>query len=118
MYKLSKLFTLAAAIFALLAVHSLSAQEAKSKTMPKVIYKVEPQYTAEAKAAKVAGTVALRAMVDEQGNAQDIQVAKSLDQGLDQKAIEALKQWRFVPGMVDGKISAVSVTIEVNFKLQ
>ena len=119
MYKLIRFFMPAAAIVALLAVHPATAQDTKSKTvLPKVIYKAEPQYTEEAKAAKVMGTVALKLMVDEQGNAQDIQVTKSLDQGLDQKAIEAVRQWRFTPGTVDGKAAAVSVNIEVNFKLQ
>jgi protein TonB len=119
MYKLLAFFMTSAALLALLAINPLGAQESKAKTvLPKVVYKVEPQYTAEAKAAKVAGTVGLKANVDEQGNAQDIQVTRSLDRGLDEKAIEAVKQWRFVPGMVDGKISAVPVNIEVNFKLQ
>jgi TonB family protein len=119
MHKLVRRFTPAAAIFALLAVHSLSAEEAKPKTTtPVVVYKIQPQYTEEAKAAKVQGSVLLKVLVDERGNAQDVQVARSLDQGLDQNAVEAVKQWRFSPATTDGKPVSVSANIEVNFKLQ
>ncbi len=87
-------------------------------TAPRVIYKTEPQYTEEAKNAKVSGTVALRLVVDESGNADSIEVAKSLDQGLDQKAVESVRQWRFAPGTKDGKPVRVIATVEVNFRLQ
>ena len=124
MYKLSKLFLSAAATIALLALHPLgvqplAAQDTKPQTTaPKVIYKVEPQYTEEAKAAKVSGSVMLKVVVDERGNAQEIQVTKSLDQGLDQNAVEAVKQWRFSPATADGKPVTVAANIEVNFRLQ
>jgi len=112
-----------AAILALSAVlpiaAPLAAQDAKPKTtQPKVLYKVEPQYTEEAKTAKVAGSVLLNLVVDENGNAQDIQVARSLDEGLDQNAIQAVRQWRFSPATEDGKPVALPVKIEVNFRLQ
>jgi protein TonB len=108
-----------AAIFALSAFLTLTAQEpAPAKTSPKVVYQVQPQYTEAARAAKVSGSVLLKLTVDENGDAQDIQVAKSLDEGLDQKAIEAVRQWRFAPGTEGGKPVAVSANIEVNFKLQ
>ena len=86
-------------------------------TAPRVIYKTEPQYTEEARAAKVSGTVVLSLVVDEQGIAQDIKVAKSLDQGLDQKAVESVQSWRFAPATKDDKPVRIIVSVEVNFRL-
>lgn len=84
---------------------------------PMVIYKQEPIYTEEARRAKVAGTVALSVIVDTEGNARNIQVAHSLDPGLDQKAMEAVSNWKFKPGQKDGQPVNVRATIEVNFRL-
>jgi protein TonB len=113
------LFIPVAAIVALSAVLSLTAQDANPKTTPpKVLYKVEPQYTEAAKTAKVSGSVLLSVVVDENGDAQDIQVARSLDEGLDQSAIDAVRQWRFSPATEDGKPVSVAAKIEVNFRLQ
>jgi TonB family protein len=127
MHVMSKRFLPVAAILALSAVLPLAApltaqdakpQEAKSKTAPKILYRVEPQYTEEAKTAKVSGSVLLKLIVDENGNAQDIQVARSLDEGLDRNAIEAVRQWVFAPATEDGKPVSAAANIEVNFRLQ
>ena len=85
---------------------------------PKVIYKAEPAYTEEAKAARVQGTVGLKLVVTEEGTAEDISVVRSLDKGLDEQAVIAVKKWRFAPGEKAGKAVPVDVTIEVNFRLQ
>lgn len=123
MHRVKVLFMPVAAILALSAVlpvaAPLTADDATPKTtQPKVLYKVAPQYTEEAKTAKVSGSVLLSLVVDENGNAQDIQVARSLDEGLDQNAIAAVRQWRFAPATEDGKAVAFQVKIEVNFSLQ
>ncbi len=98
---------------------SVTAQDPAPKTTPpKVLYKVEPQYTEEAKTAKVSGSVLLSLTVDPSGAAQDITVARSLDEGLDQSAIAAVRQWQFAPATEDGKPVAFPVKIEVNFRLQ
>jgi len=84
---------------------------------PSVIFKVEPEYSEEARKAKFQGTVVLFVVVDEKGNPKDLKVIRPLGLGLDQKAIEAVEKWRFRPGMKDGKAVPVQATIEVNFRL-
>ncbi|HEY1760333.1 MAG TPA: energy transducer TonB [Bryobacteraceae bacterium] len=119
MRRLKMLLIPVAAVVALSAIFTLTAQEpTPKKTSPKVLYQMQPEYTEAARTAKVSGSVLLKLTVDENGDAQDIQVVRSLDEGLDQNAIEAVRQWRFAPGTEDGKPVAVSANIEVNFKLQ
>ena len=84
---------------------------------PTLLYKVEPEYSEEARKAKFQGTVVLFVIVDENGKARDIKVVRPLGLGLDQKAIEAVEKWKFAPGKKDGKPVAVQATIEVNFRL-
>ena len=84
---------------------------------PTVIFKVEPEYSEEARKAKFQGTVVLAVIVDEKGNPRDLRVIRPLGLGLDQKAIEAVEKWRFRPGMKDGRAVNVQATIEVNFRL-
>jgi TonB family protein len=84
---------------------------------PALIYKVEPEYSEEARKAKYQGTVLLYIEVDYDGRAQNIRVARSMGLGLDEKAIEAVRKWKFRPGMKDGKPVIVAATIEVNFRL-
>lgn len=84
---------------------------------PSILHKVEPEYSEEARKAKWQGTVQLSVIVDETGHPRDIKVAQSLGLGLDQKAIEAVQQWLFRPGMKDGKAVAVFATIQVTFHL-
>ena len=84
---------------------------------PKVLSQKEPVYTETARAAKMQGAVVLTLVVDEEGLARDFQVTRALGFGLDEKAIEAVQQWKFRPGMKDGKPVPVIATIEVNFRL-
>jgi TonB family protein len=84
---------------------------------PSVVTKVEPAYTEEAHNANWQGTVVLQLVVDARGFPQNIKVLRSLGLGLDEKAIEAVAQWRFNPGRKDGKPVPVMATIEVNFRL-
>jgi len=84
---------------------------------PTVLFKVEPEYSEEARKAKWQGTVVLSLVVDETGHPQSLKVLRSLGLGLDQKAIEAVEKWKFKPGVKDGKPVAVQATIEVNFRL-
>lgn len=84
---------------------------------PKLIYKVEPSYEPSAKDDKIEGLVVLGLVVTKEGIAGQIVVKKSLDPRLDEKAIEAVKQWRFKPGQKNGEDTNVQVTIQVNFRL-
>lgn len=84
---------------------------------PSVLYKIDPEYSEEARKAKYSGTVTLSVIVDAQGNARDIHVTKSLGMGLDEKAIEAVMKWKFRPGMKAGQAVNVRATVEVNFRL-
>jgi protein TonB len=84
---------------------------------PKEIYAPEPEYSEEARKVKQMGVVVLRLVVGPDGNPRDIQVVRTLGLGLDEKAIEAVRKWRFEPAKKDGKPVAVSVNIEVNFHL-
>jgi periplasmic protein TonB len=86
-------------------------------TAPSLVYKVEPEYSEEARKAKYQGTVLLYVEVDPSGHATNIRVARSLGLGLDEKAIEAVRKWKFAPGKKDGRPVAVAATIEVNFRL-
>ena len=85
-------------------------------TPPVLVSKVEPVFSDEARAAKVDGTVVLYTEVGSDGAARNIRVLRGLGYGLDEKAIEAVQQWRFQPGMRDGQPVTVAATIEVNFR--
>ena len=77
----------------------------------------DPQYTEEARNAKTQGTCILKLVVDQQGHPRDIRVVRSLGFGLDAKAIEAVKQWKFKPAMKDGQPVNVLISVEVGFHL-
>lgn len=86
-------------------------------SQPIPIYRVEPEYTEEARKAKYQGTVVLYCVVDENGLVRNIRVMRSLGLGLDEKAIEAVRQWKFRPGTKDGRAVPVAASIEVTFRL-
>ena len=86
-------------------------------TAPSLLFKVEPEYSDEARAAKLQGTVLLKVIVDTDGLAKNIQVLKSQGMGLDEQAVIAITQWKFKPGMKDGAPVPVQAQIEVNWKL-
>jgi len=86
-------------------------------TAPVVLFKPEPEYSEDARKAKYQGTVLLYIQVDTGGKAINVKVLKSLGLGLDEKAMEAVKKWRFKPGTKDGKPVVVEASVEVNFRL-
>lgn len=84
---------------------------------PKVIRKVEPRYTAEARRAAIQGTVVLEVTVDESGKPAAISILSPLGFGLDDRAREAVAMWRFQPGVKDGTPVRTVSTVEVNFRM-
>jgi TonB family protein len=100
-----------------LSVAAQQASEAKA-TPPRLIHKVEPEYTPEAREAGLEGTVVVSVEVGTDGKAHDSRVTRSLGLGLDEKAIEAVELWTFEPGTRDGEPVAVRATIELNYRLK
>ena len=84
---------------------------------PHAIYMPEPEYSKKARKAKLQGTVVLSIIINANGEVHEITVEKSLGLGLDEKAIEAVRQWRFEPAMKDGKPVAVRVHVQTSFHL-
>lgn len=84
---------------------------------PVLVYKVEPEYSEDARKAKFQGTVILAIVVGMDGRASNITVVRPLGMGLDEKAIEAVQKWRFRPGVKDGRSVPVQANVEVNFRL-
>jgi protein TonB len=91
----------------------------KGVQLPKVIRDVKPHYTSEAMRAKIQGAVLLQGTVGTDGTVRDIRVVRSLDpSGLDVETIKAFSQWRFQPGMRDGQVVPVVVTMKMDFTLR
>ena len=84
---------------------------------PVPLYKVEPEYSEEARKAKFQGTVVLEIVIDEHGNPTNFKILNPLGLGLDEKAVEAVRQWRFRPATKNGKPVAVVARIDVSFRL-
>jgi protein TonB len=84
---------------------------------PVLLYKVEPEFSEEARKAKLQGVVELYAEVDTNGRLRNIRVTRGLGLGLDEKAMDAVRQWRFRPGYRNGRPVVASASIEVNFHL-
>jgi TonB family protein len=84
---------------------------------PKLIKQVNPVYPEEARKTGVEGVVILEAKADEQGNVVDARVLRSIPV-LDQAALNAVKQWKYEPMVVDGKPRKVLFTVTVRFALK
>ena len=85
---------------------------------PVLIHSVEAEFSDEARRAKYQGVCLVSLIVDAQGNPQNIRVVRTLGMGLDEKAIQAIRQYKFRPAMKDGKTAVpVMITIEVDFRL-
>ncbi len=84
---------------------------------PVVVSAPNPQYTNEARAEKVSGSVLVQVQVSEDGLPTNVRVVRGIGYGLDEKAIEAVKQYRFKPAMKDGQPVKVAMNIQVNFQI-
>jgi TonB family protein len=86
-------------------------------TLPQLLHKFEPEYSDEARKAKFQGTVVTQIAVQADGTVGDVKVLRSLGMGLDDKAVQAVKQWRYAPGTQNGVAVPMWVVVEVNFRL-
>jgi len=84
---------------------------------PIVLYQVEPEFSEEARKAKFSGNVVVYLWVDPDGKPSHIKVVRGVGMGLDQKAIDAVRQYRFKPAMKDGKPVQVDLYVDVNFTI-
>ena len=84
---------------------------------PQLLFAPDPEFSDEARRAKFQGVCVVSLVVDAQGNPQRVQVVRHLGMGLDQKALAAVKQYRFKPATLQGKPVPVEVNIEVTFRI-
>jgi TonB family protein len=85
---------------------------------PVAVFTPEAEFSDEARRAKYQGVCLISVIVDAQGNPQDPRVIRALGMGLDEKALEAVRKYKFKPAMKDGRTPVpVRITIEVNFRL-
>ncbi|MGI9075028.1 MAG: TonB family protein [Bryobacteraceae bacterium] len=96
---------------------TLQDSPATKDTLPKLLYKVEPEYTNQARSAGLSGKALLSAVVDVDGRPKDIKVVSPLADGLAEQAIKAVSKWRFQPGMRNGVPVPMTAHIEVNFRI-
>jgi TonB family protein len=83
----------------------------------KIVHRVEPHYTPQARREMIQGIVVLEVVVDENGEPGRISVLSPLGFGLDERAIQAVSRWKFEAGTKDGKPVATIITAEVNFRI-
>jgi TonB family protein len=84
---------------------------------PRKIYDPSPEYSEEARQKKISGTVVLSVTVGTDGLPHDIQVEKKLGYGLDEKALEAMRQWMFQPELKDGQPIEKRIHVTMTFRL-
>jgi TonB family protein len=95
----------------------ISGIHGKKVTEPVLLSRKDPEYSEEARKAKLQGTVELSIVVNAAGQVTSVRVLRSIGLGLDDRAIEAVRQWKFRAGTVDGKPVATRAVVEVNFRL-
>lgn len=84
---------------------------------PRATYTPEPEFSEQARHAKYQGTVVLNIVIDKAGKISRIKLERPLGMGLDENAMEGVKQWRFTPATHNGEPVAVAMSIEVSFNL-
>ena len=93
-------------------------QKLETDRKARVIYRVEPEYTADAREKKIEGTVVLTLTIDHEGLPQNIHVKRSLYPSLDQSAIEAARKMRFEPAMKDGQPVSMFISVDFVFSIE
>jgi TonB family protein len=85
---------------------------------PVKIHEVRPNYTEEARQARIQGVVILQAVIDTEGKAVNIKILKGLPMGLNETAIAAVEQWLYKPATLEGEPVPVYYNITISFHLQ
>lgn len=85
---------------------------------PEIVSRVNPVYPEEMRTARVQGVVIVQAVIDEAGTVVNVSIIESPNPGLNQVVIDAIKQWRYKPALLNGKPVAVYLTITVSFMLR
>ncbi|MES2393402.1 MAG: energy transducer TonB, partial [Acidobacteriota bacterium] len=84
---------------------------------PDLLYAPDPEFSEEARRAKFSGNVLVYLWVDEHGNPSHVRVVRGIGMGLDEKAVEAVRQYKFKPAMLHGKPVKVDMNVEVDFRI-
>ena len=84
---------------------------------PVLLSAPDPQYTEAARNAKLSGNVIVAMLVDQNGQTQNVHVVQGLGNGLDDKAVEAVQQYKFKPATLNGEPVPVNLRVEVNFRV-
>jgi TonB family protein len=84
---------------------------------PRVTYQRDPEFSDPARAAKFQGVVTLLLVVDKEGAPNHVRISQPLGYGLDEKAVQAVSEWKFKPAEKDGMPVNVEIAVEVDFHL-
>ncbi|MGH9366863.1 MAG: energy transducer TonB [Thermoanaerobaculia bacterium] len=82
------------------------------------MHRVEPAYPEWARKARLEGTLILQAVIDTSGSVQELRVLKSAHPALDAAAEDAVRQWRYRPATLNGRVVSVYLTVTVQFRLR
>jgi TonB family protein len=97
--------------------HSCTDRPESNVTPPRVIFMPDPEYSEQARRKKIQGVVVLSVTVATDGSTHDIKIVKGLGYGLDEKAVEAARRWKFKPALKDGEPIEKEIAAEVSFRL-
>jgi periplasmic protein TonB len=84
-------------------------------TPPRVTHQVNPAYKPDSEGFRVTGTVIVGLVISSKGEPKDVHVVRSLGKGVDESAVEAVRQWQFEPARKGGQPVAVRITVEIRF---
>jgi TonB family protein len=95
----------------------LQGAQAGHVVPPRILYQKEPDFTEVARRAEYQGRMTLSTVIDTQGHPTQFKILRPLGMGLDDQAVDCVRGWRFAPANRDGQPVAVTVEIEINFRL-
>ena len=94
-----------------------ASENAKGRKPPVLVYSVDPEFSELSRKRHFSGNVRVAFVVDQNGRTQNVHIVRGVGPGLDEKAVEAVKQYRFKPATVDGAAVAMPLSVEVNFQI-